>query len=171
MQSLLIACLTFAHIPEDPMPVAAGTSPSNSSSELSITFQLALIRLTLLRPSKAFHDGILLSQQARGHLKNEMPPSYLPQAPSVTVAVALQQAWLTLGAAYGIAVPGAWTCQAIPRGDSSSPGRPRMQGWPCPTGYTSFFSQLPGEEPCAKTQCIHTGFCCPLACPESSSSP
>lgn len=36
------------------MPAVSGTSPSNSSSELSATFQLALIRLTLLRLTKPF---------------------------------------------------------------------------------------------------------------------
>jgi len=35
MQSLLVACLTFARAPEDPMPAASGTSPSKGSSEPS----------------------------------------------------------------------------------------------------------------------------------------
>lgn len=78
MQSSPIACLTFACTPEDPMPVFSGTSPSNSSCQMSATFQWALIRLTLLSASKTPS----LHQPASMRLLKEQNDTLMPATSS-----------------------------------------------------------------------------------------
>lgn len=162
MQSLLIACLTFAHIPEDSMPAVSGTSPSNGSSELSATFQLALIRLTLLSFTLAFH------QPASVRPLGEPNATLTPTTGS---PVSPRQRHRECGSLW--ALPVAWWSQG---GWTRQPGTALVQaGQGCkdvlaPQDTRPFFHSYQERSPVLK-QSIHPGFCCPLVRPESSSSP
>lgn len=88
IQSLPIAHLTFACTHEDQMPAGFGTSPSNSFSEMSATFQPALIRLNSL--SKPLHVGILSASECEAAQKTKCHPHASHGLPSVTAVVAPQ---------------------------------------------------------------------------------
>lgn len=87
--------------------------------------------------------------------------------PSVPTAVAPQRAWLSLGAACGTVVPG-WL--DLPAGAALMQAGHRCKDGLDPQDTCPFFHSYQERSPVLK-QSIHTGFCCPLVCPESSSSP
>lgn len=163
MQSLPIAHLTFTHTHEDQMPAVSVTSPSNSFSEMSATFWLALIRLTLLSPSKPPHVDILSASECEAARKTKCHPHASHGLPSVTAVVA-PQPWVMPVARWS---HGGWTHQPetalLPAGQGCEDGL-------APQDTPPFFRSYHERSPVLK-QSTHAGFCCPLACPENNSSP